>query len=106
MRRALEEYHIGGITTNLRLYRALLDSTRFLGGQFHTGFVEEKLRGAVGDSQDETPGLWAADADRRMAAALAAALDDHRRRRGSQSRPLESSRWRMLGRWHLQNRWG
>jgi len=106
MRRALEEYHIGGVTTNLRLYRALLDSTQFLGGQFHTGFVEEKLRGASTDSLNGVPANWAADADRRMVAALAAALDDHRRRRADQSRPGTTSHWKMLGRWHLQNRRG
>ncbi|MGD2146006.1 MAG: biotin carboxylase N-terminal domain-containing protein [Anaerolineae bacterium] len=103
MRRALEEYHIGGVTTNLRLYRALMDSTRFLGGQFHTGFVEEKLRGAGTEGGNGVPTNWAADADRRMAAALAAALDDHRQRRTEQSRPDRTSHWKMLGRWHLQN---
>jgi acetyl/propionyl-CoA carboxylase alpha subunit len=106
MRRALEEYHIAGVTTTLRLYRALLDSTRFQGGQFHTGFVEEKLQRTTDDAEGEAPGTWEADAHRRRAAALAAALVDHRRNRGDESRAAGVSRWKMLGRWDLTKRWG
>jgi len=101
MRRALEEYHIAGVTTTLRLYRALLDSTRFLGGQFHTGFVEEKLKGAASSGSNVAPGSWEADADHRLAAAVATALLDHRRRRGDESDARRVSRWKMLGRWDL-----
>ncbi len=106
MRRALEEYQITGVTTTLRLYRALLDSTRFLGGQFHTGFVEEKLRSAAGGGDDGAPGRWEADADHRLAAAVAAAILDHRRQQGSRSEAGHVSRWKMLGRWELMKRWG
>jgi acetyl-CoA carboxylase biotin carboxylase subunit len=106
MRRALEEYHIAGVTTTLRLYRALLDSTRFLGGQFHTGFVEEKLRGTANGTASGAPGSWEADADHRLAAALTAALVDHRRRHRNESEVGGISRWKMLGRWELMKRWG
>lgn len=105
MRRALEEYQIAGVATTLDLYRALMDSTRFLGGQFHTGFIEEKLRGTEGDADEELMGRWAADADRRLAAAVAAAVLDHRRREGRESRPGRFSRWKMLGRWELMKKW-
>jgi acetyl/propionyl-CoA carboxylase alpha subunit len=106
MRRALEEYHIAGVTTNLRLYRALLDSTRFLGGQFHTGFVDEKLQATSDGPGNGVRGSWEADAGRRMAAALTAALVDHRRRQGVGCEAGGVSRWKMLGRWELMNRWG
>jgi len=102
MRRALEEYQIGGVETTLRLYRALLHSTRFLGGQFHTGFVEEKLRGAGA----AVPGSWEADREGRVAAALAAALLEHGRRQGREGVRDTVSRWKMLGRWELMRRWG
>lgn len=105
MRRALEEYHIAGVATTLRLYRALMDSTRFLGGQFHTGFVEEKLRGAREDGGDGTPGSWEADAERRRAVAVAVALLDHRRRQAEEPRMSGISRWKMLGRWEMMRRW-
>jgi acetyl-CoA carboxylase biotin carboxylase subunit len=104
MRRALGEYHIAGVTTTLRLYRALLDSTRFLGGQFHTKFLEEHFRTTTGGSGDAAPGSWEADANRRLAAALAAALD-HDRRRQRESLTTEVSRWKMIGRWDLMKRW-
>lgn len=40
MRRALEEYRIMGIKTNIPFHQRLLDSHRFMGGQFDTTFVE------------------------------------------------------------------
>ena len=110
MRRALEEYQIAGVATTLHLYRALMDSTRFLGGQFHTGFVEEKLRGVTEDEAAGAPGSWEAarlaDADRRLAAAVAVALLDHRRRQGEGPDGRRISRWKMLGRWERMRRWG
>ncbi len=102
MRRALEEYQIAGVATTLQLYRALMDSTRFLGGQFHTGFVEEKLRGQVGERRAIAGASWEADRERRRAAALAAALLEHRQRQARESGTGRVSRWKMLGRWELQ----
>ncbi len=90
MRRALEEYQILGVTTNLDLHRALLDSHRFFGGQFHTRFVEEQFTPPEPVDDDY------------LAAALTAALLDWRRRAGGRAgneRPV--SRWKMLGRWDL-----
>lgn len=104
MRRALEEYHISGVTTTLRLYRALMDSTRFLGGQFHTGFVEEKLQTRADAGIYGTSEGWEAEAHHRMAAAVAAALLDQRRQLARQSEADCISRWKMLGRWELMNR--
>jgi acetyl-CoA carboxylase biotin carboxylase subunit len=125
MRRALEEYQIGGVTTTLRLYRALLDSTRFLGGQFHTGFVEEKLRSdraieresdnAIRREGEEAIGResgWGAEgarrpyADQRLAAAVTAALLEHRRRQAGETEGSGVSRWKMLGRWERMGRGG
>jgi acetyl-CoA carboxylase biotin carboxylase subunit len=106
MRRALEEYQISGVATTLRLYRALMDSTQFLGGQFHTGFVEEKLRGGAEEVEAARPGSWQADRERRLAAALTAALLEHRRRQAAQGEGARVSRWKMLGRWELMRRWG
>lgn len=95
MRRALEEYRIIGVTTNLDLHRALLDSHRFFGGQFHTRFLEEQFLPPETDSEDH------------LAAALTAALLDYRRRMGAEvtGKP-RVSRWKMLGRWELMREWG
>jgi acetyl-CoA carboxylase biotin carboxylase subunit len=95
MRRALEEYRIIGVTTNLELYRALLNSPRFFIGQFHTRFLEEQFQLPEPESED------------RMTAALTAALLEHRRREGDQAvDEPRVSRWKMLGRWELMRGWG
>ncbi|PIE80692.1 MAG: acetyl-CoA carboxylase biotin carboxylase subunit [Chloroflexi bacterium] len=43
MRRALEEYHIMGVKTNIPFHQHMMDSPRFLTGQFDTNFVEERF---------------------------------------------------------------
>ena len=95
MRRALDEYRIIGVTTNLDLHRALLDSHRFFGGQFHTRFLEEQFVSSDTDSED------------RLAVALTAALLDYQRRRENRTESvIRTSRWKMLGRWELMKGWG
>ena len=105
MRRALAEYQIAGVTTNLSLYRALMDSTRFLGGQFDTGFVEESFPQAMGGTPAVADTSWEADSDRRLAAAVTAALLDYRRRDGPNADVCRMSHWKILGRWELTQRW-
>jgi acetyl-CoA carboxylase biotin carboxylase subunit len=41
MRRALSEYRVLGITTNLGLFDALMSDERFIAGELHTGFLDE-----------------------------------------------------------------
>jgi acetyl-CoA carboxylase biotin carboxylase subunit len=43
MRRALEEYRIAGVKTNVPFHQHMMDSHRFLSGQFDTKFVEERF---------------------------------------------------------------
>ncbi len=43
MRRALEEYRIMGIKTNIPLHQRILDSHRFMAGQIDTTFVENRF---------------------------------------------------------------
>ena len=43
MRRALEEYRIVGVRTNIPFHQNLMDSHRFMAGQFDTRFVEERF---------------------------------------------------------------
>ena len=96
MRRALDEYRILGIQTNLDLHRALLNSHRFFGGQFHTNFLEEQF-----SLPDEMHAVGGTD---RLAAALTAALLEYQENRpeicSTRGRPT-ISRWKMLGRWEL-----
>ena len=43
MRRALEEYRIMGIKTNIPFHQRILDTHRFMAGQIDTTFVEQKF---------------------------------------------------------------
>jgi len=43
MRRALEEYRLIGVKTNIPFFQALIDSHRFMAGQFDTNFVEQRF---------------------------------------------------------------
>jgi len=43
LRRALQEYVVGGIATTLSLFRALVEMDAFRQGAFHTGFLDELL---------------------------------------------------------------
>jgi acetyl-CoA carboxylase biotin carboxylase subunit len=40
MRRALDEYHVGGIRTNLAFHRQVMRHPAFLAGDYDTGFIE------------------------------------------------------------------
>jgi acetyl-CoA carboxylase biotin carboxylase subunit len=65
MRRALEEYRIMGVKTNVPFHQHMMDSHRFLTGQFDTNFVEERF--SMSDRE----------ADKEMEAAVLAALVAH-----------------------------
>jgi acetyl/propionyl-CoA carboxylase alpha subunit len=95
MRRALDEYVVVGLKTNLDLHRAILNSHRFFGGQFHTRFVEE-------DFWPQSP----EDGTDHLAVAVMAALMHYQRRAGGHA-PQDGrvSRWKMLGRAELMGRW-
>ena len=41
MKRALAEYYVAGITTNISFFRQVLEDPEFGSGRLHTGFIEE-----------------------------------------------------------------
>lgn len=41
MRRALDEYHVGGIKTNLAFHRLVMLNAAFIAGHYDTGFIEK-----------------------------------------------------------------
>jgi acetyl-CoA carboxylase biotin carboxylase subunit len=92
MRRALEEYRIMGIRTNIALHQQILDDARFLGGQVNTTFLEQS-----GFAEEVAP------ADELRAAAVLATLL-YRRPRAQSSRATVmptggSTNWKRFGRW-------
>jgi acetyl/propionyl-CoA carboxylase alpha subunit len=61
MRRALREYVIVGIQSNIPFHLQLLSDKRFLAGQFHTGFLEQEFTMASPDGHpDEQAALLVA----------------------------------------------
>mgnify|MGYP003734826139 CR=1 FL=1 len=95
MRRALEEYRVIGVQTNLDLHRAILNAHWFQSGKFHTRYLEDEFLLPEPGGSD------------RLAAALVAALLDHRRRgRSDAVRGGTDSRWKLLGRWDMMRSCG
>ena len=55
MRSALAEYFIGGIETNLEMFRRIFNHPAFLRGELHTRWLDEWLgTGALGTARDES----------------------------------------------------
>jgi acetyl-CoA carboxylase biotin carboxylase subunit len=99
MRRALEEYRIIGVKTNIPFHQNIMDSHRFIAGHFDTRFVEERF------SMDE------AEAEKESMANIAAILATlvaHREtqqasqivRRGKR----DTSNWKWVSRWERMQR--
>jgi len=99
MRRSLEEYRIVGVRTNIPFHQTLMDSHRFMGGQFDTRFVEERF------SMEEAAETEANSAE---IAAILATLVAHQEtersahivRRGER----DTSNWKWVGRWERMHR--
>jgi acetyl-CoA carboxylase biotin carboxylase subunit len=53
MRRALQEYEVGGIRTTLPFFRWLLSQKAFLDGAFHTGYLDDVLQSRDGRPFEE-----------------------------------------------------
>jgi len=47
LRRALDEYFVGGIATNLALFREILDDPDFAAARIHTGYLDRLLSSRV-----------------------------------------------------------
>jgi acetyl/propionyl-CoA carboxylase alpha subunit len=99
MRRALEEYRVVGVRTNVPFHQTLMDSHRFMGGQFDTRFVEERF------SMDDAIESRAGNAE---IAAILATLVAHQQSELSAQRvrrnDRDTSNWKWVGRWERMHR--
>jgi acetyl-CoA carboxylase, biotin carboxylase subunit len=98
MRRALDEYAVGGIKTTLPFFREVMRDEEFVAGRLDTGFIprfnERRAAAAANDS-----GPSPEETARRDIAAIAAALAyTEPARNGSQPPPAPPSRWKTAGR--------
>jgi acetyl-CoA carboxylase biotin carboxylase subunit len=99
MRRALEEYKLVGVRTNIPFHQNLMDSFRFFGGQFDTRFVEERFSmESAENSRTYNPDV----------AAILATLVAHRQTQRAanivQRGARDTSNWKWLGRWERLQR--
>jgi acetyl-CoA carboxylase, biotin carboxylase subunit len=96
MRRALDEYGIGGIHTTIPFHQQVMDLTRFQGGQFDTNFVD----GPDGFRLSDSPSR-----DLAKVAAIAAVLLEHEKGQqavllgmAGESQTKRASAWKQAGR--------
>ena len=97
MRRALEEYKIVGVRTNIPFHQTLMDSHRFMGGQYDTRFVEDRFE--IQEEQNSS--------DAEIAAVLASLVAYHETQRSSQfvmRNERDTSNWKWVGRWERMHR--
>jgi acetyl-CoA carboxylase biotin carboxylase subunit len=92
MRRALGEYYVGGIRTNISLFQTILNDVSFWAGDIHTNYLDELLRAGA---RFETPAC--------PEVAGVAALVATKQRAVDQAEPQRAvgSRWLALGREEL-----
>jgi acetyl-CoA carboxylase biotin carboxylase subunit len=90
MLRALREYDVGGIRTNIGFFRHILDDAEFRAGHIHTGFIDEFF---ARHRASEPP------AELTAVAALAAALHTSARSTpAAEVRAASASGWLQSGR--------
>jgi acetyl-CoA carboxylase biotin carboxylase subunit len=90
MLRALGEYRVEGIQTNLKFFRTVLADTGFRSGEFDTGFIDAWLK--------RTPGPSTASELERDLAAIAAALHDSEETPAPELHASPSSQWKATAR--------
>jgi acetyl-CoA carboxylase biotin carboxylase subunit len=97
MRRALGEYEIQGIRTNIPFFRRVLEHPDFVAGHLETGFIDRVL--ADGLMRDEPP-----SEDEERVALLAALLHVERNGDAAPVPATAGNGWKLAGRRDLLNR--
>ena len=99
MRRALAEYKIIGVRSNIPFHQTLMDSHRFMGGQYDTRFVEERFSmEAAEESKVYQPEVAA------VVACLVAHEETQRAAHIIQRGERDTSNWKWLSRWERLQR--
>lgn len=88
MKRALDEYMITGVTTNISFHQKILDHPDFIDGKLSTHFIDENY-----SKPDEMT-----DSEQ-LAIAVAAVLEDHTRKNIAASfKKTDNKNWKLSGR--------
>ncbi len=100
MRRALEEYRLVGVRTNIPFHQRMMDSPRFIGGQYDTRFVEERFSMPEPEENHE---MHHPD----VAAAFATIVAHRQVERAAQfvlRNERDTSNWKWVSRWERLHR--
>ncbi len=101
MRRALSEYVVTGIRTNLAFHERLMAQPEFAAGRYHTGFIEEHPDELLGDGHGPES---AADAEALGVALAMAAARIEAKGNGAAGQPDPSQASQGLSPWVLEHR--
>lgn len=97
MRRALDEYKVMGLKTNIPFHQALMNNQRYLAGRYDTEFVEQQFQ-MVEDPSTLIPDV----------AAIVAVLVEHQNRQHAaqivQRNERDTSNWKWVSRWERLHR--
>ncbi|MCU0514198.1 MAG: acetyl-CoA carboxylase biotin carboxylase subunit [Anaerolineae bacterium] len=100
MKRALSEFVIMGVKHNIPFHLKLMNSPRFIAGQFDTRFVEDRFSMQLYETEPTEAEL--------ETAAIAMTLYAHRQRQLAAQvvapAKRDTSNWKWLGRWERLNR--
>jgi acetyl-CoA carboxylase biotin carboxylase subunit len=99
MRRALDEYRIVGVRTNIPFHQSLMESTRFMAGQYDTRFVEERF-----SMENATEGKGANPEIAVILATLVAHQQTQRSAQIVRRGERDTSNWKWVGRWERMHR--
>jgi acetyl-CoA carboxylase, biotin carboxylase subunit len=100
LRRALGEYAIGGIRTNIGLFRRILDDPDFLAGRLDTGYLDRLLaEKSVASAETQTPESRPSnDQIAALAAGVFRKLGVSSQNGVAAPEPTTTSAWKRLGR--------
>jgi len=103
--RALNEYFVGGIKTNISLFQRILSDADFQAGKIDTGYLDRLLKANAGEGKIFTTGGTGAEGEYTEVAAIVAGifavLDSRSGAVGNGNRPVgdgHASRWKRVGR--------
>ena len=99
MRRALEEYKIVGVQTNIPFHQNLIIQTRFIAGQFDTRFVEKRFSMEKAEENKQTHPEIAA-----ILSTLIAHTEIERSAQMIQRGKRDTSNWKWVGRYERMHR--
>jgi acetyl-CoA carboxylase biotin carboxylase subunit len=99
MRRALEEYRIVGVKTNIPFHQSLLEQARFIAGNFDTRFVEERFSLEAAEEGKQTFPEIAA-----IVATLVAHEQTERSAHIIARGKRDTSNWKWVSRWERMHR--